>query len=239
MSIKSDREFQALRAIGRIVGLVLSELAQRVKPGVATAELDQLAAKLLAEHGASSAPAFVYGFPGSICISVNDEIVHGIPGARLISPGDLVKLDLTAEKDGYMADAALSVPMLPVSEDAARLSECAERAFRRAMHSARAFHRIADVGLAVEQEVKHCGFSVVRSLCGHGIGRTIHEEPEVPNYGDTRSQRRLTEGLVITVEPIIAAGRGDSVLAKDRWTVKTSDRSSSPLTWPCASIRKR
>jgi methionyl aminopeptidase len=223
MSIKSDREFQGLRAVGRIVALVLRELAQRVKPGVTTAELDGLAAKFLAEYGARSAPAFVYGFPGSVCISVNDEIVHGIPGARIIRAGDLVKLDLTAEKDGYMADAAVTVPLPPVSEVAARLAGCAEHAFRRAMHSARAFHRIADIGLAVEQEVKHSGFSVVRALCGHGIGRTIHEEPQVPNYGDTRSRQRLIEGLVITVEPIITAGSGDSLLGKDGWTVKTAD----------------
>ncbi|HTV55054.1 MAG TPA: type I methionyl aminopeptidase, partial [Terriglobia bacterium] len=223
MSIKSDREFQALRAIGRIVALVLRELAQQVKQGVTTAELDGLAAKFLAEYGATSAPAFVYGFPGSVCISVNDEIVHGIPGTRVVRPGDLVKLDLTAEKDGYMADAALTVPVPPVSDDAARLADCAERAFKRAMHSARAFRRIADIGMAVEQEVKRGGFSVVRALCGHGIGRTIHEEPQVPNYGDTRSRQRLTEGLVITVEPIIAAGSGEALLGEDGWTVKTAD----------------
>jgi methionyl aminopeptidase len=225
MSIKSDREFQALRAIGRIVAVVLGKLAQQVKPEVTTAYLDGLGAKFLAEYEARSAPPVVYGFPGSVCISVNDEIVHGIPGARVIRPGDLVKLDLTAEKDGYMADAAVTVPVRPVSEDAARLAECAERAFRQAMHSARAFHRIADIGLAVEKEVERSEFSVVRTLCGHGIGRTIHEEPQVPNYGDTRSPQRLTEGLVITVEPIIAAGSGESLLGEDGWTVMTADHS--------------
>jgi methionyl aminopeptidase len=225
MSIQSDEELKALRTIGRIVALVLRALAQSVKPGVTTAELDRLGGKLLAEYGATSAPRRVYGFPGSVCISVNDEIVHGVPGERGVRPGDLVKLDLTAEKDGYMADAALTVPVHPVSERAVLLVQCAERAFNQAMLAARAFRRVADIGFAVENEVKRAGFSVVPALCGHGIGRTIHEEPQVPNYGDTRLRQRLTEGLVITVEPLIAAGSGDSVLSDDGWTVRTADHS--------------
>jgi methionyl aminopeptidase len=225
VSIQSDDELKALRAIGHIVGLVLHELAQHVKPGVTTGELDRFGAQLLAERGARSAPSLVYGFPGSVCISVNDEIVHGVPGARVIQPGDIVKLDLTAEKGGYMADAARSVLVPPASSEANGLVDCAERAFKKSMEAARAFRRVADIGLVVEEEVRRCGFRVVRALCGHGIGRTIHEEPQVPNYGDTRLKQRLTEGLVITVEPIIAAGNGESVLGHDGWTVKTADHS--------------
>lgn len=227
MSVKSSKELEALKAVGRIVGLALREMAKHVRPGVATVEVDQVGAKILAEHGARSAPPLVYGFPGAVCISVNDEVVHGIPGARVIGIGDLVKLDLTAEKDGYMADAALTVPVLPVSDEATGLAQCAERAFQKAMLEARAYRRVCDIGMAVETEVKRSGFSVIRELCGHGIGRTIHEEPEVPNYGDSRSSQRLTVGLVITVEPIIAVGKGDAVLSKDGWTVKTADRSLS------------
>jgi len=158
---------------------------------------------------------------------VNDEVVHGVPGDRVITAGDLVKLDLTAEKDRYMADAALTVPVPPVSDLARRLTECAERAFRKAIQGARAYHRICDIGIAVEDEVKRSGFSVVRELCGHGIGRTIHEDPQVPNYADSRSRERFTEGLVVTVEPIIAAGRGDSMTGPDGWTVITKDHSLS------------
>jgi methionyl aminopeptidase len=225
VSIKSEQELELVQAIGRIVALVLRELAHHVKAGVATSELNRLGAHMLGEQGAKSAPPVVYGFPGSICVSVNDEIVHGIPSERVIQVGDIVKLDLTAEKNGYMADAAVSVLVPPFSDQAGRLVRCAERAFGKAMDAARPFHRIADIGFAVEGEVSRSGFSVVRALCGHGIGRTIHEEPQVPNYGDTRLRQRLTEGLVITIEPIIAAGSGDSVLGQDGWTVKTADHS--------------
>jgi len=225
MSIGSAEELEALKVIGRIVGETLREMARRVTPGISTAELDEIGAKLLAAAGARSAPPMVYGFPGAVCISVNDEIVHGVPGARVVARGDLVKLDLTAEKGGYMADAAVTVAVPPVSEQAARLALCAERAFERAMREARARRRVCDIGAAVEAEARRGGCAVVRELCGHGIGRTIHEEPQVPNYWDPRQRQRLTEGLVITVEPILAAGRGEAVLAADGWTMKTADHS--------------
>jgi methionyl aminopeptidase len=224
MSITSEEELRSLREIGRIVGRALKELKARVMPGVTTKELDAIAAEILAREGARSAPIFVYGFPGSICISVNDEIVHGVPGARAIHEGDLVKLDLTAEKNGFMADAAVTVPVPPVSDDARRLARCAERAFRKAAGVARAGRPVSAIGRAIEDEVRRSGFSVVPALCGHGIGRTIHEAPTVPNYYDSSDTTRLTEGLVITIEPIIAAGRGSEVMAADGWTVKTRDR---------------
>jgi len=225
MSIQSDEELDALRAVGRIVARTLREMARHVSPGISTAELDAIGAKLLEQQGARSAPPIVYGFPGAVCISVNDEIVHGIPGARQVAGGDLVKLDLTAEKGGYMADAAVTVAVPPASDAAMRLAECATRAFQRAMRAARARRRVCDIGAAVESEARRSGFAVVRELCGHGIGRTIHEDPQVPNYWDPRQRDRLTKGLVITVEPILAAGRGEAVLAADGWTMKTADHS--------------
>jgi len=225
MSIETNEQLEALKAIGRIVGRALREMARHVRPGVSTAGLDAIGAKLLAAEGARSAPPIVYGFPGAVCISVNDEIVHGVPGTRVVAAGDLVKLDLTAEKGGYMADAAVSVAVPPAREEAVRLAACAERAFERAMREARANRRVCDIGAAVEAEVQRNGYSVVRDLCGHGIGRTIHEAPQVPNYWNPRQRDRLTNGLVITVEPIIAAGRGDAVLAADGWTMKTADHS--------------
>jgi methionyl aminopeptidase len=231
MSITSEEESRSLREVGRIVGRALKELAAQVKPGVTTKELDVLAAAILAREGAQSAPILVYDFPGSICISVNDEIVHGVPGPRVIREGDLVKLDLTVEKGGFMADAAVTVAVAPASDDARRLVRCAERAFRKATSVARAGRRISDIGRAVEDEVRRSGFCVVRELCGHGIGRTIHEAPSVPNYFDPHETERLTEGLVITIEPIIAAcgtaGDADEIMQmdKDGWTVKTRDRS--------------
>ncbi len=227
MSITSEEELRGLREAGRIVGGALKELTAHVKPGVTTGQLDEIAAQILRREGARSAPILVYDFPGSICISVNEEVVHGIPGPRVIREGDLVKLDLTVEKNGFMADAAVSVLVPPISDDARRLARCAESAFRNAAKVATAGRKISDIGYAVENEVRRSGFAVIKRLCGHGIGRTIHEAPSVPNYFDPSETGRLTEGLVITIEPIIAAGRGEEVMDRDGWTVKTRDRSLS------------
>lgn len=225
MSIETPEEMEKMKAIGGIVARTLRALAEAVRPGVTTVELSELGAKLLAEQGSRSSPPMVYGFPGAVCISVNDEVVHGIPGHRAIGPGDLVKLDLTAEKDGFHADAAVSVNVPPVTDAGDKLARCAERAFRRALRVARVGHRVNEIGRAVEQEVRSSGFRVVRELSGHGVGRTIHEEPSVPNYWDPRAGRMLTEGLVITIEPIISAGRGAAELQPDGWTVRTADGS--------------
>jgi methionyl aminopeptidase len=170
---------------------------------------------------------WVYGFPGTNLISVNDEAVHGIPGNRIIRAGDLVKLDVTVEKDGFMADTAKTVAVGPVSEECQRFITCAERAFSKAMSSARAGFRVSEIGRVIEREVHRDGFSVIRDLRGHGIGRTIHEDPQVPNFHDAHANQMLTEGLVITVEPIIAAGSGRAVLAEDGWTVRTIDHRPS------------
>ncbi len=227
MSIRTRQEFEKLRAIGRIVRQALDRTAAAVRPGVTTAELDAIGARVLAEHGAESAPPKVYGFPGALCISVNDEAIHGIPGSREIRAGDLVKLDLVAEKDGFFADAAVSVIAEPGTPLARELVRCAETAFWQASKAAVAGNRVFDIGRAVELETRRCGFHVMRDLCGHGVGRTIHEAPSVPNYHDRRFGQRLTEGLVITIEPIIAAGAGKGVVADDRWTIHTADRSLS------------
>lgn len=225
MSIRSQAELRALRAIGRIVRLTLDEMAKAVRAGITTAELDHVGAQVLALHGAQSSPPKVYGFPGTTCISVNDEAIHGIPGSRTLSEGDLVKLDVTAEKDGFIADAAVTVGAGKLSPAADALARCAESAFRQALTAARAGNRVHEIGRSVEREVRRCGFSVIRELCGHGVGRAIHEEPTVPNYYDRHYRSRLTEGLVITIEPIICAGTGQAETLSDEWTIRTSDRS--------------
>lgn len=227
MSINGPEELRGLQAAGAVVRLMLEEMKRLVRPGVTTGELDEAGAKVMRREGARSAPALVYQFPGSNCISVNEEAVHGIPGPRKLQSGDLVKLDVTIEKDGYMADAAVTVPVGEVSEERRRLAECAELAFRKAMLVARAGFRVSEIGRVVEREVRRSGFSVIRDLSGHGIGRTIHEEPRVPNFPDPSANQILTEGLVITVEPIIAAGSGRSVVARDGWTILTADRRPS------------
>jgi len=224
VSINGPEELQGMRTAGAIVHRMIAAMANAVRPGVTTAELDKVGADVMEEHGAKSAPAMVYKFPGTSCISVNEEAVHGIPKAdRVVREGDLVKLDVTIEKDGFMADAAVTVPVGTVSDENRRLIACAEHAFAKAMLVARAGFRVSEIGRVVEREVRRSGFSVIRDLGGHGIGRTIHEEPRVPNYPDPAANDVLTEGLVITVEPIIAAGSGRSILAKDGWTVRTAD----------------
>jgi len=229
MSISSPEQLEKLRACGLIVAKALRAMAEKIRPGITTAELSAIGSRILSDHGARSSPPVVYGFPGDVCISVNDEVVHGIPGNRAIQPGDLVKLDLTAEKDGYHTDSAVSieVPSAKPNALARDLAHCAERAFRQALGAARAGNRTKDIGRAVEREVRRRGFHVIRELGGHGIGRTIHEPPSVPNYADFSAQHKLTEGLVITIEPIIAAGSGEVSLDKDGWTYRTADRSLS------------
>lgn len=227
MSIETEKDLLGLMQVGKVVGTTLREMARSVEPGITTADLDQIAGRLLKSHGARSAPRIFYGFPGVACISVNDEAVHGIPGTRALRPGDLVKLDLTAELDGYIADAAVTVPVGPTSSRKRKLVECAESAFQKALGVARAGRPIYEIGRAVESEVKRQGFTVLRELCSHGVGREIHEEPTVPNYEDRRARQRLTDGLVITIEPIISTGSDRVVTAADGWTEKTLDGSFS------------
>jgi methionyl aminopeptidase len=196
-----------------------------VRSGITTRELDDVGARRLAEHGARSAPQIVYGFPGINLISVNDEIVHGVPGDRPLAPGDVVKLDVTAELAGYVADAAETVVIAPVAPAAARLRDCAREAFRRGLAAARVGRPVRMIGAAVERHVRACGFHVVRELSGHGVGRTIHEEPTVPNYDDPFAMQSLTNGLVITIEPLIAMSRTRPVTDVDGWTIRTQDGS--------------
>src|SRR5579859_3881182 len=223
MSIKEPEELEGMRAAGAVVRQMIEAMTREVRVGITTAELDEVGAKVMHENGAQSAPILVYKFPGTNCISLNEEAVHGIPGSKVVREGDLVKLDVTIEKDGFMADAAVTVPVGEVSAERRRLADCAKTAFEKAMLVARAGFRVSDIGRVVEREVRRNGFSVIRELGGHGIGRTIHEDPYVPNYPAPEANQILTEGLVITVEPIIAAGSGRAVLAKDGWTVRTAD----------------
>ena len=227
MSITTAEQFEKLRACGAIVAKALRAMAAEVRPGVTTGELSEIGSKVLAAHGAHSSPPMVYGFPGDVCISLNDEVVHGIPGGRRIGPGDLVKLDLTAEKDGYHTDSAVTIEVPPSAAGSHELTRCAEKAFRQGLQAARPGNRTKDIGRAVEREVRRRGFRVVPELGGHGIGRTIHEEPSVPNFANPMARDILTEGLVITIEPIIVTGSGRVTLDRDGWTVRTADHGLS------------
>jgi methionyl aminopeptidase len=223
MSIDSDADWEGLKKAARVARLTLDLLASHVRPGVTTGELDALAAALFVAHGARSAPAIVYGFPGTVLISINDEIVHGIPGPRRIKAGDIVKIDVTVEKDGYVADAARSVLVQPATLTAHRLVVCAASAFQAALAVARAGVRVNEIGRAIEREVRRRGFSVVDGLAGHGVGRTIHEEPSVPNRYMPWQRDVLAENLVLTIEPMVSTGSARAVQDSDGWTLRTAD----------------
>lgn len=225
MSIENERDLEGIRRAGRVVAETLAAMRVAARPGMTTAELDEIGARCMARRGARSAPRMVYGFPGINLISVNDEIVHGVPGNRRLQAGDVVKIDVTADLDSYIADAAETLVVPPVSPTAARLRACAKDAFGRGLAAAQVGRRVRAIGAAVERHVRGCGFHVVRELCGHGVGRTIHEEPSVPNYDDPFAMQRLTDGLVITIEPLIAASRTRPVTDADGWTIRTQDAS--------------
>ncbi len=225
MSIETPEELAALRAAGRVVAEAIRAMRTRVRPGVTTRELDEIAAGVFAGAGARPGPQLDYGFPGTTCISVNDEAVHGIPGKRRLRDGDLVKLDVTAELRGYYADACVSVTVGNASDATRKLAAASREALNCALETARAGTALNAIGYAVQQSVSSHGYSVCPDLMGHGIGRRIHEPPNVPNYHHPRFGQPLTEGLVITIEPILAAGSGAVRDAGDGWTLKTRDGS--------------
>ena len=227
MSIKTSAERIGMERAGRLTRMVLDAMKIAVAPGISTGELDALGAAVLTSQDGRSAPKLVYGFPGTSCISVNDEVVHGIPSGRVLHSGDLVKLDVTVEVNGYMADACETVAVGPVSRESLCLQACAVDALAAGIAAVRPGARACDVGKAVSAAVRSAGFSVVRGLTGHGIGRTIHEAPVIPNVYDPRCNDFLTEGLVFTIEPMIAAGGSRTVTLRDGWTVRTRDRSRS------------
>jgi methionyl aminopeptidase len=191
------------------------------QPGVRTDELDAVAGRIFRRHGARSAPQLAYDFPALTCISVNDQIVHGIPGERVLEPRDVVKLDVTAELDGYIADAAVTVLVPPAQPTARRLRKCVRRAFERALGVVRPGLRVAELGRVVEEEVKRWDCAVVRELRGHGVGRSIHEPPSIPNFYSPLTEGVLHEGLVIALEPIVSERPARVVEEPDGWTLRT------------------
>jgi methionyl aminopeptidase len=223
VTIESKSDLAGMRAVGRLVALALQEMKNALRPGMTTAELDDIGAGFLRRHGARSAPQLTYDFPGFNCISVNDEIVHGVPGPRRITAGDVVKIDVTAELDGLIADSAVTALVPPVSSRARSLVHCARSAFDRALKRAAADLRIAELGRVVENEVHRWGHSVVRDMTGHGVGRALHEEPSVPNFYSPFIPGRLEEGMVIALEPIISERPTGLVEGDDGWTIRTAN----------------
>jgi methionyl aminopeptidase len=221
MTIESKTDLAGMRAVGKLVAQALREMRNAARPGMTTAQLDDVGAAFLRRHGARSAPQLTYDFPGFNCISVNDEVVHGIPGPRVLRAGDVVKIDVTAELDGYIADAAITVALPPSSPRAESLIECAVAAFDRAASVAAAGVRVSELGRAVESEVERRGHAVIHDMCGHGVGRALHEPPSVPNFFSPFTAGRLQDGLVIALEPIISESPTPVVEEDDGWTIRT------------------
>jgi methionyl aminopeptidase len=225
---RSAAELERMRDAGRLVGEVLTELAAHVKPGVTTADLDALAEKRIAHAGATPAFKGYHGYPATICASINEEVIHGIPsGRRVLNEGDIISIDVGASLGGYFGDSAVTLPVGPVSEDAATLLRVTEEALFKAIERVRVGGRISDIGHAVQQHVEAYGFSVVREFVGHGIGQRMHEEPQVPNYGDPGRGPRLAEGMVLAIEPMVNAGKPAVKVLGDGWTAITRDGSLS------------
>lgn len=224
MTIETESDLVYLKRIGRIVGLALKEMQTQLRPGITTAELDEIGGKFLRKYGARSAPKLAEGFPNETCISINDEAAHGIPGDRIIQAGDLVNIDVSAELDGYYADTAATTPVLPVSSIKHKLCHCARKARDRGIAAARAGRPISAIGRAIEKTADRCGFTIVRNLPGHGVGRDLHEEPTVPGFYLPQMSQRLTDGLVITVEPFLSAGATYVIEDADGWTLRTPNR---------------
>jgi methionyl aminopeptidase len=225
---RSTAELERMREAGRLVGDVLTELAAHVVPGATTADLDALAEKRILAAGATPAFKGYHGYPATICASINDEVIHGIPsGRRMLNEGDIISIDVGASLDGYFGDSAITLPVGLVSEEAARLLRVTEESLYKAIERVRPGSRVSDIGHAVQRHVEAFGFSVVREFVGHGIGEKMHEEPQVPNYGEPGRGPRLAEGMVIAIEPMVNAGKPGVKVLADGWTAVTRDRSLS------------
>jgi len=227
ISIKSPREIELMRHAGRITAAARKLAGELVKPGVTTLEIDTAVRKFIESQGAKPSFLNYNGFPGSACLSVNDEIIHGIPGHRTLREGDIVSVDVGAVIDGYHGDCAGTYPCGHISEEAARLIAVTEQSFWAGMEFARAGCRVSDISHAIQVYAETNGCSLVREYVGHGVGRKLHEPPEVPNYGPAGHGVRLQPGMTLAVEPMVNAGAAGIRVLKDGWTVKTADGSLS------------
>ncbi|MBI3003305.1 MAG: type I methionyl aminopeptidase [candidate division NC10 bacterium] len=224
---KAPWEIELLRKANRLVAEALQAVAARVAPGVRTADLDTFAEEYLRKRGATPAFKGYRDYPFSLCVSVNEEVVHGLPSERRLRDGDIVSLDLGTIVDGYYGDSALTVPVGQVSPEAARLLRVTEEALMRGIGAARLGGHLSDISHAVQSHVEAHGFSVVRIFVGHGIGKALHEDPQIPNYGPPGRGPRLKPGMVLAIEPMVNAGGPEVEILPDNWTAVTKDRSLS------------
>jgi methionyl aminopeptidase len=225
MTADTEKDIQHLKAIGRIVALALKKMMKHAKPGMTTAELDDIGAEFLKKEGATSAPQAMYKFPGATCISVSPVIAHGIPGSYVLQEGDLINIDVSAELDGYYGDTGASMVVARRIPEIEKMFEAAKSALNKAVHAARAGEPLNGIGKTIQEEARRKGYNVIHDLTGHGIGKSLHEEPSaIYNFYKPDDRRILTEGLVLAIEPFLTSGRGRIVEEKDRWSLRTVDR---------------
>jgi len=225
--LKSSWEIDLIRKSGRIVAEALARLTKLVEPGITTLDLDRLAEEYILKRGAKPAFKGYRGYPYSLCASVNEQVVHALPSERKLKEGDIVSLDLGSIVDGYYGDAAVTVPVGQVSDEANRLIDVTQESLRRAIDAVHPGGRLSDISHAVQAAVEAEGFSVVRLFVGHGIGRSLHEEPQIPNFGPPGHGPVLKTGMVLAIEPMVNAGSPDVMILEDRWTAVTCDESLS------------
>ncbi len=221
--IKSDKDAEKMRIACRCASVVLDRIAGLVRPGITTREIDQAAADFMAEDGCKSAFLGYKGFPGNICISVNEEIVHGIGGSRRVQYGDIVKLDVGVIKDGWVGDTASTIPAGCIDDKIQRLLRVTEETLEKAISCAYAGRRLGDLCASIEDDIVANGYSVVREFVGHGVGRQLHEEPQVPNYGRRGTGPKLKPGMTLAIEPMVNMGGSAVKILSDKWTVVTLD----------------
>lgn len=221
---RTDSEIELLRKAALLVGKTLGEVGKHIRPGIRTIELDRIAEEFIRDHGAIPAFKGYEGFPGSLCISVNDAVVHGIPGNYELRDGDIVSVDCGTILDGYVGDSAYTFTVGEVSEEIKLFLQRSKESLYKGIEQAVSGNRIGDIGYAIQSYVEQFGYGVVRELVGHGVGRKMHEDPQVPNYGRRGTGTKLSEGIVIAIEPMITLGKKDIVQERDGWTIKTKDR---------------
>lgn len=226
--LKNNIEIEYMRQAGKVVAETLAKLEEVVKPGISTAELDRIAEELIVKRGAKPSFKGYYGFPASICASVNNEVVHGIPSRdRILQEGDIISVDCGAILNGYHGDAARTLPVGKVSEEAEKLINVTKDSFFKGVEKAIVGNRLTDISFAIQQYVESFGYSVVRDYVGHGIGRDMHEEPEIPNFGRAGRGPKLMNGIVLAIEPMVNIGDYHVDVKPDNWTVVTKDDSLS------------
>ncbi|WP_294350011.1 type I methionyl aminopeptidase [uncultured Clostridium sp.] len=225
--IKNNHEIELMRNAGRVVAETLLLVEKAIKPGITTTELDRIAEEFITKHGAKPSFKGLYGFPSSLCISVNEQVVHGIPGSYRLQEGDIVSVDCGACLDGFHGDAARTFSVGNVSDEAQKLIDVTKQSFFKGIKFARIGNKLTDISHEIQCYVEGSGFSVVREFVGHGIGRSVHEDPDVPNFGRPGRGPKLVEGMVLAVEPMVNAGGFRVSTLNNGWTVVTSDKSLS------------